>query len=73
MESTINDDENNPNSMNAIKHSTRNLELPYYTKYLLIAAYLASHNEAKTDKRLFMKYHGKEKKRLQSLKAKAKV
>ncbi|EDS27112.1 origin recognition complex subunit [Culex quinquefasciatus] len=48
-----------------------NLELPFYAKFLLIAAYLASHNAAKEDKRLFMKYHGKQKKRLQSLGPKA--
>lgn len=30
-------------------------ELPYYAKYLLIAAYLASYNPAKEDRRLFMK------------------
>ncbi|XP_053678258.1 origin recognition complex subunit 5 [Anopheles nili] len=51
----------------------QNIELPYYAKYLLIAAYLASHNAAKEDRRLFMKNHGKQKKRLQSVKARAKV
>lgn len=40
------------------------LELPYYAKYLLIASFLASYNAPKHDKRLFMKFHGKEKKRL---------
>lgn len=38
-------------------------ELPYYGKYLLIAAYLASYNPPKEDKRLFMKQSGKTKKR----------
>ncbi|XP_044732812.1 origin recognition complex subunit 5 [Chrysoperla carnea] len=45
------------------------LELPFYAKYLLIAAYLASYNPIKEDKRLFMKYHGKKrnnKKRIDS-------
>ncbi|XP_021694720.1 origin recognition complex subunit 5 [Aedes aegypti] len=56
-----------------MKRLARNLELPFYAKYLLIAAYLASHNAAKEDKRLFMKNHGKQKKRLQSVNAKAKV
>lgn len=49
------------------------LELPFYAKYLLIAAYLASHNDAKLDKRLFMKNHGKKRKRLQDIKSKAVV
>ena len=35
--------------------SRTNLELPYYSKYLLIAAYLASYNPTKMDKRLFAK------------------
>ena len=33
----------------------RSLELPYYSKYLLLAAYIASYNPAKTDKRFFSK------------------
>ncbi|XP_059621239.1 origin recognition complex subunit 5 [Phlebotomus argentipes] len=49
------------------------VELPFYAKYLLIAGYLASHNPAKEDKRLFVKDHGKQKKRLKSVNAKAKV
>ena len=28
-------------------------ELPYYTKFLLIASFLASYNSAKSDKRFF--------------------
>ncbi|XP_053200146.1 origin recognition complex subunit 5 [Scomber japonicus] len=35
------------------------VELPYYSKFLLIAAYLASYNPARTDKRFFVKHHGK--------------
>ncbi|XP_061108243.1 origin recognition complex subunit 5 isoform X1 [Conger conger] len=31
------------------------VELPYYSKYLLIAAYLASYNPARTDRRFFLK------------------
>lgn len=38
------------------------LELPFYAKYLLIAAYLASYNTTKEDKRLFMKFQGKKQK-----------
>ncbi|XP_017361729.1 origin recognition complex subunit 5 isoform X1 [Cebus imitator] len=38
------------------------VELPYYSKFILIAAYLASYNPARTDKRFFLKHHGKIKK-----------
>ncbi|MFT7799633.1 origin recognition complex subunit 5 [Arapaima gigas] len=38
------------------------MELPYYSKFLLIAAYLASYNPARTDRRFFLKHHGKIKK-----------
>ncbi|XP_028664585.1 origin recognition complex subunit 5 [Erpetoichthys calabaricus] len=38
------------------------VDLPYYSKFLLIAAYLASFNPARTDKRFFLKHHGKMKK-----------
>lgn len=31
------------------------VELPYYSKFLLIAAYLASYNPVRTDKRFFLK------------------
>lgn len=48
---------------NSIKGFAQSLELPYYAKYLLIASFLASHNDAKFDKRLYMKHHGKERKR----------
>ena len=34
------------------------LELPYYSKYLLISAYIASYNPAKSDKRFFSKVRG---------------
>lgn len=47
----------------SIKGFAQSLELPYYAKYLLIASFLASHNDAKFDKRLYMKHHGKERKR----------
>jgi origin recognition complex subunit 5 len=42
----------------------QSLDLPYYAKYFLIAAFLASYNSPKNDKRLFVKNHGKTKKRL---------
>ncbi|XP_026640453.1 origin recognition complex subunit 5 [Microtus ochrogaster] len=38
------------------------VELPYYSKFILIAAYLASYNPARTDRRFFLKHHGKIKK-----------
>lgn len=40
------------------------LDLPYFSKYFLVAAFLASHNSPRYDRRLFMKHHGKEKKRI---------
>ncbi|XP_014259037.1 origin recognition complex subunit 5 [Cimex lectularius] len=48
-------------------------DLPYYAKYLLIAAYLASYNSPKHDKRLFVKDHGKQKKRVAKRTAKVKI
>ncbi|GJQ75692.1 hypothetical protein Trydic_g17766 [Trypoxylus dichotomus] len=60
-----------------IKFSSKNLaqtlELPFYGKYLLIAAYLASYNSPKDDKRLFVKHHGRKTKTLKDVKAKSKV
>ncbi|XP_019696647.1 origin recognition complex subunit 5 [Harpegnathos saltator] len=43
-------------------------ELPFYTKYMLIAAYLASHNLPKYDQRIFMKKSNKKKKKIRSTK-----
>lgn len=57
-------------SKECIAHS---LELPFYSKYLLIAAYLASYNPSKEDKRLFVKAHGKKTKTMKDVKAKNKV
>lgn len=51
----------------------QSLELPFYAKYLLIAAYLASYNPAKEDKRLFVKYHGKKRKTMNDVKSKSKT
>ncbi|KAL5013759.1 hypothetical protein ScPMuIL_008029 [Solemya velum] len=39
--------------------SRSHVELPFYSKYLLIAAYLASYNPAKFDRRFFAKNSGK--------------
>ncbi|XP_045761887.1 origin recognition complex subunit 5-like [Maniola jurtina] len=55
------------------KAFAQSFELPFYSKFLLIAAYLASYNPPKEDKRLFMKNHGKQRKRMQQVKAKAKI
>ncbi|XP_050502088.1 origin recognition complex subunit 5-like [Diabrotica virgifera virgifera] len=57
----------------AKEKSMPTLELPFYAKYLLIAAYLASYNPPKDDKRLFMKYHGKQRKKLKDIRLKNKV
>lgn len=51
----------------------QSLELPFYAKYLLIAAYLASYNPTKEDKKLFMKYQSKKTKTIKEIKAKSKV
>lgn len=50
-----------------------NAPLPFYAKYLLIAAYLASYNPAKEDRRLFAKDHVKKRKTLAKIRAKEKV
>ncbi|XP_038068907.1 origin recognition complex subunit 5-like isoform X2 [Patiria miniata] len=42
--------------------SRTQIELPFYSKYLLIAAYLASYNPARYDRRFFSKNSGKVKK-----------
>ncbi|XP_039264436.2 origin recognition complex subunit 5-like [Styela clava] len=44
------------------------VELPFYSKFLVIAAYLASYNPVKTDLRFFVKSAGKNKKTLKSMK-----
>ncbi|KAI9207559.1 origin recognition complex subunit 5 C-terminus-domain-containing protein [Polychytrium aggregatum] len=52
--------------------STRtNLELPYYTRFLLIASYLASYNPAKMDVRFF--YKGVEERRKVTKRGKSKT
>jgi hypothetical protein len=45
--------------------SRLSVELPFYSKFLMIAAYLASYNPQKTDKRFFVKHHGKQRKTAQ--------
>lgn len=68
-----NDGEASVVAATSTKSEVQQLELPFYTKFLLIAAYLASHNDAKLDKRLFVKHHGKQRKRLQKVRANAMV
>lgn len=60
-----------PVKENSLRKFAQTLELPYYAKFLLLASFLASHNDAKFDKRLFMKHHGKERKRQQKAKVKS--
>ena len=49
------------------------IELPFYSKFLLIAAFLASYNPAKSDKRFFVKHHGKQRKTASSVRTKEKL
>nr|XP_023024726.1 origin recognition complex subunit 5 [Leptinotarsa decemlineata]XP_023024727.1 origin recognition complex subunit 5 [Leptinotarsa decemlineata] len=67
------DIEDSPKTSLPKDNAAQTLELPFYAKYLLIAAYLASYNSAKDDKRLFMKYHGKKTKKMKDIKLKSKV
>jgi len=57
--------------MSSVKISSRkHLELPYYSKFLLISSYLASYNPQRTDRRFFVKEHGKQRKSAHSIAAK---
>ena len=56
---------NNMTAEEPKSYSRLSVELPFFSKYLLIAAYIASYNPVKSDKRFFMKHHGKFKKRAQ--------
>ncbi|NXW04280.1 ORC5 protein, partial [Fregetta grallaria] len=51
-------DDGEPGQLKGLSAHTH-VELPYYSKFLLIAAYLASYNPVRTDKRFFLKHHGK--------------
>ena len=46
-------------------YSRLSVELPFFSKFLLISAYISSYNPVRSDKRFFMKHHGKFKKRVQ--------
>lgn len=65
--------EANRKAESAVKQVLQVLELPFYAKYLLVAGFLSSHNPASQDKRLFVKNHGKQRKRMQAVNAKAKL
>ena len=47
----------------SVRPSRLSVELPFYSKFLLISAYLASYNPAKSDKRFFVQNCGRIKKR----------
>lgn len=53
-------------SSTSVSNRRLHVELPFHSKFLLIAAYLASYNPVKSDKRFFMKHHGKQRKTLAS-------
>jgi len=59
-------DENHQNSSQVPKKSSLLVELPFYTKYLLISAYIASFNPPASDKRFFLKNAGKMKKKVKN-------
>jgi len=59
--------------LNTVNVNRITVELPYYSKFLLIAAYLASYNPQKSDKRFFVKQHGKQRKTVAMIKAKEKL
>uniref|UniRef100_H2Z167 Origin recognition complex subunit 5 n=1 Tax=Ciona savignyi TaxID=51511 RepID=H2Z167_CIOSA len=44
------------------------VELPYYSKFLLIAAYIASYNPSSSDRRFFVKHAGRMRKTARSMK-----
>lgn len=73
VQNTYNFENTLKEELTSTKTFAQSFELPYYAKFLLIAAYLASYNPPKEDKRLFMKNHGKQRKRMQQVKAKAKI
>lgn len=64
MDSEIVDAEKHSSLSYAAKYAL-SFELPYYAKYLIVAAFLASFNSPKEDKRLFVKLSGRTKKRVQ--------
>ncbi|XP_040591085.1 origin recognition complex subunit 5 isoform X2 [Mesocricetus auratus] len=47
-------DDTDPGQLKGLSAYTH-VELPYYSKFILIAAYLASYNPARTDRRFFLK------------------
>lgn len=53
--------------------ATTEMPLPFYAKYLLIAAYLASYNPAREDKRLFVKERAHKRKTLADTRRRARI
>lgn len=55
-ESQLNNEESD-GELKPVKLKTQGqlIELPFYSKFLLIAAYLASYNPSQTDRRFFVK------------------
>ncbi|KAF2346899.1 Origin recognition complex subunit 5 [Trinorchestia longiramus] len=70
MQQLLEQSSNKLPSVSTISGGAAKVELPFYSKYLLIAAYLASYNPAKSDRRFFLKHHGKQKKTQAMMKAK---
>lgn len=54
-------------AQDVVAPSRSHVELPFYSKFLLIAAYLASYNPLKCDRRFFAKYSGKSSRRMAKL------
>lgn len=52
-----------PTALSSSATYVLSFDLPYYAKFFLIAAYLASYNPAKADSRIFVKNHGKDRKK----------
>lgn len=47
-------------SLSDLEGSTQLMELPFYSKYLLLASYIASHNPSRMDRRFFSKVESAE-------------
>ncbi|XP_018020396.1 origin recognition complex subunit 5 [Hyalella azteca] len=62
MQKLMEQSDNKLPTVNTISGGTAQVELPYYSKFLLLASYLASYNPARSDRRYFLKHHGKQKK-----------
>lgn len=52
-----------PAALSSSETYVLSFDLPYYAKFFLIAAYLASYNPAKADRHIFVKNRGKDRKK----------